>query len=95
MTIGKFFQWLFMEKSARDKLEKRRRAKAGPQSDDAAAPAKSRGVSKSADRDQLKSSALELLRERRGEFDALDQDVQERVAKATEKALSGGKKKDS
>jgi hypothetical protein len=94
MTIGKFFQWLFMEKSARDTLEKRRRVKSGQQSDGAVTPAKPRGVVKSDNRDQLKQSALDMLRERRGEFDALDQDVQDRVAKATEKALSGGKKKD-
>lgn len=93
MTFGKFFQWLFLEKSARTALENRRRAKGGPPRDSEAEPAKAHVVTDSVGRDKLKESALALLRDRRGEFEALDPDVQDRVAKATEKALSGKKKK--
>jgi hypothetical protein len=40
----------------------------------------------------LKESALSLLRDRPDEFEALDQDVQHRVAKVAEKALTNSKK---
>jgi hypothetical protein len=92
MDIGKIFQWVFMEKSARKTLEKRRKAKT-KLNPDGAPPHKSQTASKATNRDELKESALSLLRDRRGEFEALDQDVQDRVAKAAEKALNRNKKK--
>lgn len=81
-----------MEKSARKAIEKRRQAKVRS-SPDTAVAAKSKIASQATGRDELKESALSLLRDRRGEFEALDQDVQDQVAKAAEKALAGSKKK--
>jgi hypothetical protein len=60
---------------------------------DAVTPLKSKAASESSGRDELKESALSLLRDRRNEFEALDQDVQHRVAKVAEKALTNSKKK--
>ena len=59
---------------------------------DAVTPLKSKAASESSGRDELKESALSLLRDRRNEFEALDQDVQHRVAKVAEKALTKSKK---
>jgi len=60
---------------------------------DAVTPLKSKAASESSGRDELNESALSLLRDRRDEFEALDQDVQHRVAKVAEKALTNSKKK--
>ena len=58
----------------------------------AVTPLKSKAVSESSGRDELKESALSLLRDRPDEFGALDQDVQHRFAKVAEKALTNSKK---
>jgi hypothetical protein len=74
MNIGKIFQWLFMEKSGRTTLDERRKTKVGSKPD-AVTALKSKGASQSSGRNELKEPALSLLRDRRDEFEALDQDV--------------------
>ncbi|MBL4719554.1 MAG: hypothetical protein JKY20_00255 [Alphaproteobacteria bacterium] len=78
--LAKVFRWVFMGKSVRESLKSQQKAEpVSATADEAPEPSQ---------REHLKDSALALLRERRGEFEALDKSVQDKVAKAAAKALS-------
>ena len=84
-----------MEKSVRASLDERQSEKLTEAEVNLANPANSLepAVDPNAnERDQLKESALLMLREKRTEFEALDKSVQDRVAKAAAKALDPGGK---
>jgi hypothetical protein len=87
--LSRVLRWIFVEKSVRASLDKRRDEKVG----DAEVGSENSVIDPNAnERDQMKESALMMLREKRTEFEALDKSVQDRVAKAAAKALdSGGK----
>ena len=87
--LARVTRCIFMEKSVRISLDNRPNEKGSGAETKSTEPPVDPNAS---ERDQLKDSALMMLREKRTEFEALDKSVQDRVAKAAAKALgSGGK----
>lgn len=96
--IGRLIRWIFLEKSARTMLDKKRKGKKAksPKKTGAA----DQGVSDAdvavdeagGNRAQLREDALAAFRQRRSEFEKLDPDVQDKIAAVAQRAFDGNDK---
>ncbi len=90
MILGSIFKWVFMDKDARKAAGKidATRAKPNRKSPRKAAA----GKENDGERDALIKETMALYRQKKVEYDQLDEGMRDKIAKLAEDALSGKKK---